>query len=97
VRRVSPLESLSENSFRDHVRKFGDEYFKLNVHGRRGWPDRMVFMQDQILWLEFKREGEDLRKLQAYIHRKLRSKGHVVHTVHSYQEAVAIYNKVRSA
>lgn len=98
MKRDRPLEKMSESKFREYVRKDNNEYFKLNVMGRRGWPDRMVFMDNaRILWLEFKREGEGLRKLQEYIHRKLRKKGHVVYTVYSFEEAVAIYNKVRGS
>ena len=46
---------------------------KLNLHGRRGWPDRLFILPNGgIIWVEFKRPGEKPRKLQDYIHGKLR-------------------------
>jgi len=46
---------------------------KMNLLGRRGWPDRLfVLPNGGILWVEFKRPGKTPEDLQDYVHRKLR-------------------------
>lgn len=90
-----PLESKLERKFKGCVESNKDEYVKLTV---RGWPDRLIVLDGgKCLFLEFKRFGEDARLLQKHIHKKLKRKGHVVFTVDTYEEAVRIYDKVRSS
>lgn len=49
---------------------------KLNIKGRRGFPDRLVLWEGHnLLFIEFKRPGEEPRKLQKYIHEFLRDMG----------------------
>jgi hypothetical protein len=51
-------------------------YLKLQIPGNRGWPDRVVmFPHNHTLFIEWKREGEDPRKLQLHIHGVLRKMG----------------------
>ena len=64
-------------------------YLKLSVLGNRGYPDRMVVYQGHILFIEFKRPGEEPTKLQLYVHQLLRDLGHEVQVHDNADEAVA--------
>jgi hypothetical protein len=75
-------ESTVEYRFYNELLKWGVkegiliEVLKLNVVGRRGWPDRMILWQgEHVLFIEFKRPGEEARPLQSYIHQVLRRMG----------------------
>ena len=51
-------------------------FLKLNVLGMRGWPDRLLFWPyGNLMFIEFKRPGEEPRKLQQWIHKNLRDIG----------------------
>lgn len=55
---------------------------KLNVWGRVGWPDRLfLYHGARILFIEFKRPGEKPKKIQEYIHSRLRKYGFWVEVV----------------
>ena len=64
-------------------------YLKLSVLGNRGYPDRMVVYQGRILFIEFKRPGEEPTKRQLYVHQLLRDLGHEVQVHDNADEAVA--------
>lgn len=54
----------------------GVKSIKLNLQGRRGWPDRLFLDEYGRVWfVEFKRRGEKLRPLQDHIHRMLKRRG----------------------
>lgn len=79
---MARYESTVEYSFYNQLLKWGVkegiliEVLKLNVAGRRGWPDRQIMWEgENILFVEFKRPGEEARPLQAYIHTTLRKMG----------------------
>jgi hypothetical protein len=59
---------------------------KLNVTGRRGWPDRMYLFHGRTLFIEFKRAGEKLRKLQMYVHGQLSRHQFNVTVVDNYSD-----------
>ena len=60
--------------------KRGGLQIKLNILGRRGWPDRIFFpVGGKPVLIEFKRVNEDARALQAYVHGELRARGYVVY------------------
>jgi len=93
---MKDLENKAENKFAKRVEE--DDYvaLKLNLHGRRGWPDRLVLLTfPHFFFLEFKREGEEARKLQKYIHKILRGLGYGVWTVDTYEEALEIYERFK--
>jgi hypothetical protein len=55
---------------------------KLNVTGRKGWPDRLFIAHDKrIMFVEFKRPGGKPRKLQAHILKQLTENGHRVEVI----------------
>ena len=58
----------------------GGLQIKLNILGRRGWPDRIFFpVGGKPVLIEFKRVNQDARALQAYVHGELRARGYVVY------------------
>jgi hypothetical protein len=65
------------------------EILKLNLHGRRGWPDRLIMWEGQhLVFIEFKRPGEEPRPLQAYVHNIIIRLGFKVLTYDNSEEAL---------
>lgn len=63
---------------------------KMNLKGRRGWPDRLVLWEGgNLLFIEFKQPGEECRALQEYIHEELRAMGFEVETHDNTADALA--------
>jgi hypothetical protein len=61
---------------------------KLNLHGRRGWPDRLFLdYGGRAVFIEFKRIDEDARELQTYIHKLLRKRGFEIYVCHTFESA----------
>lgn len=69
--------------------KYKIKHRKMNGTGQRGWPDRLVCLPISPLWLEFKRKGEKLRKLQVYRVKQLRELGYDVQVYDTAKEAIA--------
>ena len=61
----------------------------LTLRGRRGWPDEVYWLPKRPLLIEFKAEGEEPRKLQAYIHEQLRGLRYDVEVHTKAEEAIA--------
>ena len=65
------------------------ETIKLNLAGRRGWPDRLVLWgQRNTIFIEFKRIGEEPRKLQRFVHALLQEMGFEVRVYDTAAEAL---------
>lgn len=54
---------------------------KMNGMGSRSWPDRMFLFQGRVLFIEFKREGEEPTPLQKKMHEELAAQGFDVRVV----------------
>jgi len=75
------LETDLERAVCTYADKHGILHIKLNLRGRRGFPDRLFFIPGgKPLMIEFKREGEEPRRLQSYIHSQLVGLGYRVET-----------------
>lgn len=62
---------------------------KLNVQGRRGWPDRMVLWTGpNTLFVEFKRPGQHSRNLQIFVQDGLKEMGFDVTEQDNTEEAL---------
>lgn len=75
------------------AKKWADEHGVLNVKftpaGQRGFQDRMFFTPGgRPLLVEFKRVGEEPRKLQVYVADKLREAGYDVRWTDSAETAI---------
>jgi hypothetical protein len=75
-------ESSIEETFKKGLLRWANghsielDIVKMNIQGRRGWPDRMILWEGgNKVFIEFKRPGEDARPLQEYVHEKLKRMG----------------------
>ena len=70
--------------------RYPDARTTLTLRGRRGWPDEVFWLPGgRPLLVEFKAEGEEPRKLQQYIHQKLKEQGYEVEVHTDAAEAIA--------
>lgn len=78
------LERDLERYFTAACKKRGLMTLKLNVRFSRGWPDRVVILQNErVLWVELKRPGGKTSALQDLVHTELRKRKHQVHVIDS--------------
>lgn len=72
------LESAIERKFEEKVSKQLDALvWKFVSPGTAGVPDRLVILPGgRTIYVELKRPGEDLRKLQVYRKKQLEQRGH---------------------
>lgn len=94
IRQTSRYQSAKECVIEDKVGRelqklFPDLlYLKLNVVGNRGYPDRQLFWLGGSMFIEFKRKGEKLRKLQEHIIAELRSRGQRVDVHDDFEQCM---------
>lgn len=86
------LEKEIEKPVVKWARANGWLVLKLNVQGRRGWPDDLFVGGPPlcVLMIEFKRPGERPRKLQDWTIRQLQKKGLEVYVCDNKDDAVRI-------
>lgn len=71
------------------------EIVKLNGMGKRSHPDRMfLFPPGLVLFIEFKREGEEPTPLQAHLHKKWKALGFKVHVVDDVKQGKKVIDCV---
>jgi hypothetical protein len=87
------LESAIEVKVTQYAEQKGCLALKLNILGRRGWPDRLYLYAGRVLFIEFKRPGEKPRKLQEYIHDRIRRQGFDVALVDNIREGQGVIDK----
>src|SRR5690606_26564047 len=89
------LETDIEEWVVTEAERLGVPSLKLNLRGNRGWPDRIFLIPGgRPLFIEFKRPGEEPRKLQQQRHRILRKLGYEVEV---HEERQAALDAVRQA
>ncbi|MET9661164.1 VRR-NUC domain-containing protein [Streptomyces sp. NPDC006510] len=76
-----PRERVIEDYLLTQCRAHGFLCLKFVSPARRGVPDRIVVALGRIVFVEVKRPGGQLRKLQQLMHTKLRRHGAEVHVV----------------
>ena len=90
-RLLAPLESALEGRTVRYARTLGIESIKLNLHGRRDWPDRMFFPYGgRPVFFELKREGKEPRPGQLRVIRWLKKLGYKVYVINTFTEAKVI-------
>ena len=78
------LERDLERYFSAQCKKHGLLTLKLHVRFARGWPDRIVPLENgEVLWVELKRPGGKVAPIQAKVHNDLGKLGHTVHVLDS--------------
>ena len=81
------LEKTAEDAFVKQARAAGYLTRKMNGLGNASWPDQLVIGHGFSLFIEFKREGEDLTELQKDCHHELKRRGHCVYVARTKTEA----------
>jgi hypothetical protein len=78
------LERDLEHYFSAQCKKHGLLTLKLHVRFARGWPDRIVPLENgEVLWVELKRPGGKVAPIQAKVHKDLGKLGHNVYVLDS--------------
>lgn len=73
------LERRVEQPVVEWLRARGCVCLKLNLIGSTGWPDRLILIPGgQVVFIEFKRPGERLRRNQPHRVAMLRALGFTV-------------------
>ena len=87
------LEKSIEHSIRRMIR---DELggMSIKLHGspyqEAGLPDLVVILRGRVFWLEVKRPGRKLTRVQSLVHERLRANGAQCYVVYSVEEARAV-------
>jgi hypothetical protein len=80
------LEKYVEDKSIEYAESLGYEHIKLD-RAKRKWPDRLLLgPQGELLFVEFKREGETPRPQQAAFHRRLKRMGHTIHVIDTFED-----------
>ena len=72
---LSVLERKIESDVSEYAQRCGCMHLKLVMWGRVGWPDHLYLYYGRVLFIEFKQAGEQPRKIQEYIHERIRKHG----------------------
>lgn len=78
------LESAVERALITSLKKHSKGcalILKLNVQGKRGWPDRMILMQEAAAFVELKAPGKKPGALQRKMIADLAALGYSVYVV----------------
>lgn len=70
-----PLERELEKHFAKEIKRLGLMTLKLQIMGRRGWPDRLVVHNGTVYLAELKTEHGELSPLQEGTFAKLKARG----------------------
>lgn len=74
--------------------KYGYIPVKLNIRGRRGFPDRLfIGRMRSIFFIEFKRKNRPVEPLQDFYHKILRKMGVQVYVVDTKEKGFAIIDQ----
>jgi hypothetical protein len=89
------LEIEEEKAVILAAKEMGIASLKFTPTGQRGWPDRIFFIPGgKPAFLEFKRPGEKLRKLQAYRMAQLRSWGYTAKWYDNRYDAIKFLHRM---
>lgn len=89
---MSVLESNIETKAVTYAEKLGYLQMKLTPAGQRGWMDRVFINKEGVhIYVEFKRESEKLKKLQAHRRWQLQQRKCLVYgPVDTIEQAIEI-------
>lgn len=89
------LESKIEAFLRKQVEKEGGLCMKFISPGHNGVPDRIILHPalQKTTFVETKAPGEDTRKLQKAVHKKLREYGAEVYTLDTKEKVLQFLQK----
>lgn len=81
------LEREVERPAKEYARRRGWWVAKFVSPGLNGVPDDVFIRDGRVMFIEFKRPGEDLRPLQAKRVRDMRAHGAEVHVIDNLADA----------
>lgn len=90
------LESELERKAVNYAKEQGILALKLNVKGRRGWPDRLYIYMGKFEMVEYKRPGEKPVPIQEYVHRVLAAHKIAVHVIDNWMDARVQLQRMKS-
>ena len=86
----APLESVAERRVVAWADKHGILHTKLNLQGRRHWPDRCFWLPGgRPLLIEFKRVGAGPTEAQKHLHNQLAIRDYEVFVTDDAEKAIA--------
>ena len=88
------LEKIDEQKVVSFAESKGFMVLKLNVLGRRGWPDRLFLYKGAVFFIEFKRTGEQPEKLQQEIHARIRRNNVDVYIIDNWTDGSQLISKI---
>lgn len=90
-------EKLVERTLVDLIKKEGGLCIKLSSQHFIGLPDRLCLMPNrQIVFVELKTTKQKPRKIQAYVHEKIRKLGFRVEVIDSVQGVKELVNEIKN-
>ena len=90
----SALEATLERQAVTHARKRGVDSIKLNLQGRRGWPDRLFLLpRGRPLFIELKRTGRRPSPIQLIVHTRLRRRGYKIFIIDDLDDFKRIFER----
>lgn len=88
-------EKKIERALVDAVKEYGGMCIKLLCNNLSGLPDRLVLMPHrQIVFVELKTTGQKPRRIQTYIHSKLKNLGFRVEIIDKTADIIPFIKSV---
>ena len=85
-----PLESDVQEEVTSFAESIDLVSVRINVVGRKGWPDYAYGYEGRMCFVEFKKLGETPEPLQLFVHDRLRAHGFSVFVVDNADQGVAL-------
>ena len=89
-------ESKIEKYLKQQVEAIGGKCFKFSSPGNNGVPDRIVLLEGKTRFVELKKEGEKLRKIQSWRKRQFEKLGFeviVIDSIEKVDDFIEIYKR----
>jgi hypothetical protein len=83
-------ESDIEGEVTSWAEGLGALHLKLNVRGRKGWPDHIYLFHGKVVLMEFKLPGEGPEPIQTYVHTRLQMIGFKVWVMDNVKQAKTV-------
>ena len=87
------VEQKLEDAVSKWAEQNGIKSLKFTPLGQRGYPDRIFMYWGHVAFIEFKAEGEELRKLQEYRIDEMKDNKMKVLWTDNFEEAVLFLTK----
>jgi len=79
-------ENVIEKRLREAIEEIGGKAFKFSSPGNIGVPDRIILLAGRVIFVELKKQGQELRPFQKYRKRQLEKLGFQVAVIDSIEK-----------